>query len=220
VKQRLVILGTHIFAEEVADLVTASGDFELAAFAENWDRERCRKPLLDRRVIWIDDLAPLASTHQAICAIGSTKRRQFIEPVHRLGFRFATLRHPSASMSASARIGAGDVVGAGSVIAAQTRLGEHVIVNRGSLIGHHTTIGDYVTLSPGANIAGCVNIDEGAYIAMGATVLDRISVGAHSVVGAGAVVTRDVPERVQVQGVPARIVKENVEGAEPADRRS
>jgi len=43
-------------------------------------------------------------------------------------------------------------------------------------------------------------------------VLDHLSVGARSIVGAGAVVTRDVPDNVQVVGVPARIVKENVAG--------
>jgi acetyltransferase EpsM len=210
--EKLLILGTHVFAEEVADIATQSGGFELSAFAENWDRDRCRKPLLERPVLWIDDLPPLSSSHAAICAIGSTKRRLFIEPVSALGFRFASLRHPSAAVSPEAEIGAGCVIGAGSVIGTRARLGEHVIVNRGTLIGHHTTIGDYVTLSPGANVAGCVEVGEGAYIAMGAVVLDRISVGAHSIVGAGAVVTRDVPDHVQVQGVPARIVKENAEG--------
>jgi acetyltransferase EpsM len=212
VKRQLVILGTHVFAEEVADIVAQTPDFEVSAFAENWDRERCREPLLDRPVVWVDDLGRLASTHAAICAIGSTKRRQFIEPVRQLGFDFATLIHPSATVSSGAAIGAGCVVGAGSVIAARARLGEHVIVNRGSLIGHHTAIGDYVTLSPGANVAGLVEVGEGAYVAMGAVVLDRISVGSRSIVGAGAVVTRDVPAHAQVQGVPARIVKENVEG--------
>jgi acetyltransferase EpsM len=211
VKRQLVILGTRVFAEEVADIAAQTENFELSAFGENWDRDRCREPLLDRPVVWIDDLEPLASTHEAICAIGSTKRWQFINPVREFGFRFATLRHPDTTVSPSARIGAGCVVGAGSVIAAHTRLGEHVIVNRGTLIGHHTSIGSYVTLSPGANVAGCVEVGEGAYIAMGAVVLDRISIGSHAIVGAGAVVTRDVPERAQVQGVPARIVKENVE---------
>jgi acetyltransferase-like isoleucine patch superfamily enzyme len=47
---------------------------------------------------------------------------------------------------------------------------------------------------------------------MGALVLDHISIGSHSIVGAGAVVTKDVPDNVQVVGVPAKIVKQNIEG--------
>jgi acetyltransferase-like isoleucine patch superfamily enzyme len=43
-------------------------------------------------------------------------------------------------------------------------------------------------------------------------VLDRITIGEHSVVGAGSVVTRDVPDHVQGIGVPAKIVRENIQG--------
>jgi serine acetyltransferase len=78
-------------------------------------------------------------------------------------------------------------------------------------IGHHTTIGRS-SIQPGANIAGAGSIGEGAYIGMGAIVLDHINVGAHAVVGAGAVVTHDVPDHTQVMGIPARVVKENIEG--------
>jgi hypothetical protein len=42
---------------------------------------------------------------------------------------------------------------------------------------------------------------------MGAVVLEHIVVGRNAIVGAGAVVTKDVPENVQVLGVPARITK-------------
>jgi acetyltransferase-like isoleucine patch superfamily enzyme len=65
---------------------------------------------------------------------------------------------------------------------------------------------------PGANIAGACTIGAQAYVGMGALVLDHHSVGSHSVVGAGAVVTRDVPDNVQVIGSPAKIVRENIEG--------
>ena len=50
-----------------------------------------------------------------------------------------------------------------------------------------------------------------AYVATGAVVIDHVSVGSGSVVGAGAVVVADVPDRVQVLGVPARIVKEGID---------
>jgi len=47
---------------------------------------------------------------------------------------------------------------------------------------------------------------------MGALVLDNMTVGSQVVVGAGAVVTKDVPDRVQVVGIPAKIVKEDIQG--------
>lgn len=210
--QKLIVLGSRVFAEEVADLVSDCPEYELTAFGENWERSRCERPLLGLPVIWIDDLAPLAASHAAVCAIGTTRRSRFIEQVEALGFRFATIRHPTARVSRTSTLGPGTIVSAGVMVAAQTAIGRHVIVNRGSLIGHHTTIGDCVTISPGANIAGRVNIGDGTYVGMGAIVLDSLTIGRGAVIGAGSLVTKDVPDHVLVMGVPARIARENVEG--------
>jgi serine acetyltransferase len=79
------------------------------------------------------------------------------------------------------------------------------------LIGHHTNVGECVTVSPGANVAGRVTVHDGAYVAMGAIVLEDLTIGAGSLVAAGSVVTRDVPERTQVLGTPARVVQEGIE---------
>jgi sugar O-acyltransferase (sialic acid O-acetyltransferase NeuD family) len=210
--EKLAILGTSLYAPELLDLIEDIDKYEVTAFVENWDKKKTRQPLCGLPVIWIDDAAPLASTHKAVCALGTTHRKHFIQEAEALGFLFATIIHPTARVSRQSSVGEGSILSAGVVLASNTAVGRHVIINRGALIGHNTVIHDYVTISPGANIAGVVTIGERTYVGMGAIVLDRITVASHSVIGAGAVVTRDVPRNVEVMGIPARITKDNVEG--------
>jgi sugar O-acyltransferase (sialic acid O-acetyltransferase NeuD family) len=207
-----LILGTRTLSIEIADIISEIPDIRLAGFVENMEPEKCREKLEGLPVYWVDDVAKLSKTHCAVCALATTHRKRFIEQVSAFKMPFATIVHPSARVSSKSSLGEGTIVSAGVVIGAYTNLGRHVIVNRGALIGHHTKIGDYVTIQPGANIAGLCTIGDAAYIGMGAIVLDRISVGSHSIVGAGSVVTKDVPDNVQVVGVPAKIVKENIDG--------
>jgi acetyltransferase-like isoleucine patch superfamily enzyme len=49
---------------------------------------------------------------------------------------------------------------------------------------------------------------KGCYIGAGALILPGVTVGEGAVVAAGAVVTRDVPPRKVVAGVPARPIKD------------
>jgi acetyltransferase-like isoleucine patch superfamily enzyme len=50
-------------------------------------------------------------------------------------------------------------------------------------------------------------VERGASIGSGAVVLGGVRIGAGALVGAGAVVTRDVPPRATVKGVPARVAE-------------
>lgn len=208
----MLILGTRTYAVEVADLVSEIPGFRVTGFVENMDKEKCGEKLEGLPVLWVDDIADLADSHWAVCALATTHRSRFTQQVTKFGIRFATLIHPWSRISASSQAGEGTIISPGVVIASHTLVGRHVVVNRGALIGHHTEIGDFVTIQPGANIAGACRIGQATYIGMGALVLDHIKIGSHSIIGAGAVVNKDVPDNVQVVGVPARIVKENIAG--------
>ncbi len=208
----VLILGTHNFAPEVLDLISDVPALRAEGFVENIDRDRTTEPLEGLPVYWIDDVSGFAETHLAVCALGTTRRRRFISEAADRGFRFVTLVHPRARVSARSELAEGTIASVNVVVATRTKIGRHVILNRGALVGHDTTIGDFVTIGPGANVAGLCRIGDGCYVGMGATILDRVSIGAGAVVGAGSVVTRDVPPNVQVVGVPARIVKEGVDG--------
>jgi len=210
-RRPLLVLGTRDFSYEIAELAEETGEFEVTGFVENLSRERVGGTLEGRPIHWIDDIDAFAATHLAVCGIGTTRRRVLAEEAASHGLRFATVVHPSSRVPASATLGEGTIVSAGVVVGTRASLGRHVFLNRGALVGHHTALADYVSVMPGANIAGFCTVEEAAYVAMGAVVVDRVTVGSGSVVGAGAVVVHDVPARVQVTGLPARVVKEGIE---------
>ncbi|NQW49408.1 MAG: acetyltransferase [Planctomycetes bacterium] len=210
--RQLLILGARSFAREVADLVSDVPQLQLAGFVENTDRKLCSEMIDGLPVHWVDDISEMAATHWCVCAFGSTKRIAFIRQAEAMGFRFASVIHPTARISRRSIIGDGSIISSGVQIATNTRIGRHALINRGALIGHDIVTGECISVGPGANIGGACRIQSGCYIGMGAIVIERLSIGEGSVVAAGAVVHRDVPAHVLVAGVPAVALKHGVDG--------
>lgn len=73
--------------------------------------------------------------------------------------------------------------------------------------GKPTVLEDFVTIGHRAVIHSAY-IERGCLIGIGAIVLDGVRVGTGSIVGAGAVVTKDVPPRTLVAGVPAKRLRD------------
>jgi sugar O-acyltransferase (sialic acid O-acetyltransferase NeuD family) len=209
---KLLILGTRTLAVEIADVASEVPGIEVAGFVENMDRAKCTASLEGLTVYWVDEIPSLAATHSGVCALGTTRRSAFVEQAQSLGLRFTTIVHPSARISRNSTVGEGSIVCPGVIVATHTQIGRHVLLNRGALVGHHTRIGDYCSMMPGSNVAGACDIGERTFVGMGAIIIDHKKVGSNSLIAAGAVVAADVAERVQVAGVPARVVRTDIEG--------
>ena len=117
--------------------------------------------------------------------------------------RFATVVHPRATVAASARVGRGTSILAGSVIAPEAAIGDHVIMLQNSSVNHHSIVHDFATLSAGVTVLGYVDIGRNAFVGGGSTLVPRVKVGESAVVGAGSVLLRDVPAGCVYVGNPA-----------------
>ena len=68
-------------------------------------------------------------------------------------------------------------------------------------------IGQEVTIGHRAVIHGAT-LEDGCLVGIGAIVLNGVTIGAGALVAAGSVVTKDVPPRTMVMGIPAKVCRE------------
>ncbi|NJR65052.1 MAG: gamma carbonic anhydrase family protein [Leptolyngbyaceae cyanobacterium CRU_2_3] len=129
---------------------------------------------------------------------------------------------PNATVIGQVEVAAGASIWYGAVVRGDVewiRIGESTNIQDGAILhvdlGLPTVLEAYITVGHRAVIHSA-HIGQGTLIGIGAIVLDGVSVGAGCIVGAGSVVTKDVPERSLVMGIPAKVVR-SVSDTEAAD---
>ncbi len=121
-----------------------------------------------------------------------------------LGYRFATILHPSSIIASDAIIDEGAQIMAGAVIQVGVRIGMNSIINTRCAVDHDCTIGASCHLAPGVTLSGMVHVGDGTHIGTGAVVIQGVEIGPNSIIGAGSVVLHHVHGGSTVYGVPAR----------------
>lgn len=212
-KEPLVIIGAGGFGREVAWLVE-----DINRHKPTWDflgfvdDSVSGQTVEGYRILGkTDDLVQMRPRPSIVCAIGDpVTRKRLVTKYAGLGFRFATLIHPSVSHSRYVEVGEGSIICAGTVLTTNVKIGAHSILNLNCKVGHDSILGPFSSLMPATNIAGEVRIGEGCYFGLNACVINRVSVGEWTIIGAGAAVVNDIPPRVVAVGVPAKPIKTRV----------
>ncbi|HUI41513.1 MAG TPA: acetyltransferase [Terriglobia bacterium] len=209
--QDLIIVGAGGSSREIAEVVGAINDRELRwnllGFLDD-DPSKHGKTIDGLPVLGPISTARERASCQFIVGVASSRdpgaRRRIVESLGLDIGRFATIIHPSASVSKSARVGGGTAILQNVVVTSASTVGNHVIISQGACLAHDDVIGDFVTVAPAAVISGAVNVQRGSYVGAGSTIRQGLTIGENALIGLGSVVVMDVASNITVMGNPAR----------------
>ncbi len=197
---KLAIYGKSGHGKVIADIAHANGFKEIIWIDDDSSKEDTLT-LLHFKESYLD--IPIA------LGIGDNKTRQKIyTKIIQNSLKVATLIHPSAIISPSAKIQEGSVVMANVIVNADSYIGIGVILNSACVIEHDNIISNFAHISPNVALAGNVNIGEYTHIGIGSSVIQGITIAKESIIGAGSSVICDIADNVVAVGSPAVVKKE------------
>ena len=88
--------------------------------------------------------------------------------------------------------------------------GSGVVVHTRAKIGKNCTIGPCSTIGGRSKIYGVPRIGNNVYIGGGSKILGDIEIGDNVVIGANSVVIKSIESNSVAAGIPARVIKENI----------
>ncbi|MFV5376758.1 acetyltransferase [Acinetobacter calcoaceticus] len=151
----LLILGAGGHGKSVAEAAYLSGKWNNIVFADDAWPEKTEfygYPILSNMKHLSEASLKVSA---AIPAVGNNMvRQQWFQLLQEADIPLATVIHPSAIISSSARLGSGVSIMAGCIIGVEADIADGVIVNMGTAIDHDVTIGQFAHLSVGVKVTG------------------------------------------------------------------
>lgn len=203
--KHIILVGAGGHSKVVVDALLASGTQASNITIMDGNPDLAGQKNLGIEIVNFDKARFLNAAFH-VC-IGDNKTRELVTlQIKKLGGKHATIVHPDAYCSSTARISSGCFIAANVVLAPETVLEEGSIINHGAVVDHESMVGEYCHIAPNATLAGKTKIAAGTFVGAGANILPGVTVGKWCKVGAGAVVLKDTPDSTTLVGVPAKIV--------------
>jgi sugar O-acyltransferase (sialic acid O-acetyltransferase NeuD family) len=209
------IFGSSGHASVLIDAMLLTGEFKIVGFLDDTEVAGTVKKgyAIFGGFKDYSDISKRENCINVVLAIGDNWwRRKIYNELKQFGFHFPIIKHPSAVIASTSKLGDGSVVLANAHVGPGAHVGNVCILNSGSSVDHDCRLSDYCSLGPGVFMGGLVEIGECSHIGVGASISDRKKIGKHTVVGTGSVVVHDIPDFVVAYGNPAAVRRSREEG--------
>jgi sugar O-acyltransferase (sialic acid O-acetyltransferase NeuD family) len=186
-KPKLLLFGGKSFADTTEELASICG-YEVIARIDDYDP---RPPY----VVTLDAASQMydPASHFIALAIGYKNLRARLtayQRIKQLGYRAATLIHPTAYVSPTASIGSGSLVMAQSCVDCRSSIGDVCVLWPKACINHDTSVERNTFISPNATLCGNVRVGESSFIGASAIIVDGASLAPNTFLKMGTVYTK------------------------------
>lgn len=123
----------------------------------------------------------------------SADRQRLRNEAATAGYHMASIVHPSAVISRSAKIGAHCLIGESVVVQAFAEIGDNVSLNARAFLGESARLGDNVYLGAGVIVERQAQVGDHVTIRSGTIIAEGRKVGADTTLAAHSVIANDLP---------------------------
>lgn len=211
-KERLLIIGSGEFAQQVMHYALINGNFEIVGFIDKYkDKGELINgfPVLGSE----EDIPALYESNKfdklfigigyAHFALRDNLYNSFKDHIP-----FATIIVNPSYLDSTAKIGEGSILYPGCLIDRNVIVEPNVVVNLGVLIGHASIIGQSSFIAANASFGGFTKIGKRCFVGIQAVIKDNTSVGEDISIGLGGVVVRNLKKKGTYFGVPVRRIND------------
>ena len=207
----LFIYGSGGIGCEIVDIaLRINGGRKKWAAVHFVDDVRAGREHYHARVFRFEEMLQEEHSYECVVAQGEpVHRRTLYERLRKYGIKLATVIDESATISTTAEIGAGCIIGPYSFVSSNSRLDENVMLEVHTVVGHDITIKKHSVISSCCVIGGNVCIGEESFIGLNSTVKEDVRVGDHCIIGMHSGVFSNLEDGLIALGNPARIIRKN-----------
>lgn len=213
--KEIIIFGGGGHAKIVLDCIKLMKNYRIIGFVDNKNYSFA----LSKKIKYlgsVEDFSKIIKGQEiqnifGIVAIGSNIiRKKIVLEVNKFikKFKWANIIHPSSVISATVKIGSGNMILAGSIICSDTQINNHVSINTGTYIDHDNFFSNFSSTGPGVTIGGNVKVGESCFLGIGCTIRHNITIGNNTVIGGQSFVRKNCKSNSLYFGVPAKRIKQ------------
>jgi sugar O-acyltransferase (sialic acid O-acetyltransferase NeuD family) len=138
------------------------------------------------------------------------KRQEIIDRLEKDNNHFATIIHPSVTVSPDTILGYNTIIMSNVVVSCGVNIGNHCVILPNSVIAHDCIVGDYCCIGSNVTISGNVALGSNCYVGSGVSMRDNMKIGENTLIGLGSNVISNFASGVVVAGNPAKRMRERL----------